>query len=308
MKLALATCPDPGSPHVSDEALLVQALQARGVEVCWEDWHDPEVDWAGYDAVWIRTTWDYAQHVEAFLAWAERVEGVTRLINPAGVVRWNADKGYLDQLAEHGVPRIPTTRLTAGDDVAQAIEAACAAHGGRLMVKPAVGAGSDGTLRVLCDDAGSRVQAVAHVQEWLAHSDMLVQPYIDVEQTGEISVVCVDHVPHHALIKYPPSGSWKVQEEHGGRTEEVALTARMVMAARQALTAVERILSLDGPLLHARVDLLPLDGTFRVLEIELIEPSLFLAQGMGTADAFTEALLARLGEVTPPRSRGFDDR
>lgn len=308
MKLALATCPDPGSPHVRDEARLVEALQARGVDVSWQDWHDPDVDWAGFDAVWIRTTWDYAHQVDDFLAWCDRVDAVTTLINPASVVRWNADKRYLASLGEQGVPLIPTTRVGRGDDVEAVFARACEAYGARLMIKPSVGAGSDGTFRVERDDDQSRRDATAHLRSWLDHSDMLIQPYLDVEQTGEISVVCVDHVPHHALIKFPSAGSWKVQEEHGGRTEETAMTARMVMAARRALTAVEQVLGLERPLLHARVDLLPLDDVLCVLEVELIEPALYLEQGMGTADAFAEAFVARFGASGPATVRGFDDR
>ena len=295
MHLALATCADPASADAADEVHLVAALRRAGVEPVWADWRDPGVDWGSFDGVVIRTTWDYTGHVPAFVAWAEAVGRVTRLLNPASVVRWNVDKAYLRDLADHGVAGLPTVVLARGSDPDRALRAALEGAGAHLLLKPAIGAGAAGTLRVSAADRASQAAARDLLAAWLPRTAMFAQPYVDVERTGETSVMCFGGVPYHAVVKHPPPGSWKVQTEHGGRTRGIALDPSLVDVATRALHAAGAHLGLQAPLAFARVDLLPFDGTWRLLELEAIEPALYLAHGEGAADAAADAMLRAVG-------------
>jgi hypothetical protein len=121
-RIALVTCrPQPRIPLDPDLPGLHRALLATGADadvVCWDD---PDLDWAGYDLAVIRSTWDYTLRTGAFLAWAERCAALTTLANPPGVVRWNADKRYLGELAAAGVPVVPTRYLPPGTGMADGL-------------------------------------------------------------------------------------------------------------------------------------------------------------------------------------------
>src|SRR3712207_3850710 len=180
MRMALAGCRTndtwtlPGSalgdlrPWEEDDRPLHAALRARGVTVERPAW-DEDVDWAGYDVVLVRTTWDYHHRRDAFVAWAERVAEVTRIVNPAWVLRWNTHKSYLRDLEAVGVPVVDTAWLRPGDDVGAVLRA----NGGeRGFLKPAVGATAEGTFRFGPDDL---VAAQAHAERLLEEGEVMLQ-------------------------------------------------------------------------------------------------------------------------------------
>ncbi|MEJ5254162.1 MAG: hypothetical protein WHS89_02315 [Acidimicrobiales bacterium] len=252
-----------------DRSLIDAALAGVSLHAKWVSWDADAVDWSGYDLVVIRSTWDYHLRLERFLEWCERVEREALLVNPADVVRWNAHKRYLLDLERAGVPVIPTVLVGRGE--AQSLSMILDARGWEdVVVKPAVSAGSRGTTRHHLDDpAGERALAAL-----LERGDALVQPYLEeVESRGETSLVLIDGELTHAVAKVPSAGEFRVQPQFGGGQRPVVPTAAERHLAERAL---EVATSIVGPVLYARVDCVTVDGEPQLMELELIEPALYL--------------------------------
>ncbi|CAL9557868.1 ATP-grasp domain-containing protein [Streptomyces pilosus] len=268
-RVALVTC-RPGPEVAEDRDLpgLVRALGEAGAEASAEVWDDGDVDWAGFDLVVIRSTWDYSWRAAEFTAWAERCGAVTRLANPADVVRWNTDKRYLGDLAAAGVPVVETRYLAPGD-------ALDLPDGHEYVVKPASGAGARFAARYA---PGEHAAAAGHVRRLHAEGfTAMVQPYVrGIDTTGERALQYVGGTLLHASRKGPvlapgtPYDRRKVA--HPGLTDWTPSPAETAVA-RQALACVP---GTSEPL-YARVDLVDgEDGLPRVMELELVEPNLFL--------------------------------
>jgi O-ureido-D-serine cyclo-ligase len=265
---------------------LCAALSARGIDHEVVDWDDPVVDWRRYRAAILRSTWDYIDRFDEFNAWIDRIQSLTRLLNPPDVVRWNTHKGYLLELSARGVPIVPTTLIRVGEAIALPTA-------GELVVKPAVGAGSRGARRFRNDLPG----ATAHAQALLAEGrDVLLQPYLArVDQAGETALLYFGGNYSHAIRKGP------LLAPNADAT--AALFAPEQIVAREpgdderALAdQVLAALPFAEPLLYARVDLLRSeDGAPVLLELELTEPSLFFAYAPGSVERYVETLLAMLG-------------
>lgn len=286
MRIALATAPDvPASDQ--DEPVVARALEARGHAAPLVRWDDADVDWAGFDAVLIRSTWDYIERVEEFQTWARAVEAAgTPLHNPAAVVDWNTHKGYLLELEERGAPVVPTAWLGRGDRVALA-DVAADRGWPAVVAKPAVGAGSDGLVVVREGDDLAAAQPA--LDALLVRGDVLVQPFVASVADGELSLVVVDGRVSHAVRKVPAPGEARVQVEFGGRyLPEVP--------DRDTVRLAEWVVGATGhDLLYARVDLLAdVDGTWLLNELEAVEPSLLLSWVPQAAERLVDALLERV--------------
>jgi len=286
MAIAIATCAE--HPDLDEEGReLLAALRDLGVEAEPAVWsHAPAGGWDAYDLVVLRSTWDYTFALADFLAWARAV-GPSRLLNAPQVVAWNADKRYLADLARAGLATIATEHLAPG--------APFAPPPGRFVVKPAVAAGARGAQVF---DADRHAQARAHVRRLHGGGhDVLVQPYLDAVDgdEGEIALVFIDGELSHAMHKGPLLALDSPAIEAGWRPELMrrADPAPDVVALGQAAHAL--VENRFGRPLYARVDVLR-DGAGRpaVLELELIEPSLFLDHAPGSAQALARAVVARL--------------
>ncbi|MBW3620372.1 MAG: hypothetical protein KY461_09015 [Actinobacteria bacterium] len=252
----------------ADDAPLVDALRARGLDIDVAVWDDPAVEWGAAGIVVVRSTWDYTGRRDEFLAWAERVASLTRLENPADVLRWNTHKSYLIELEERGAPVVPTAWLGQGDRIDLG-ELLADRGWKRAVVKPAVDSGSRGLRRVEPDDLAS---GQAHLDELLARADVMVQPYLEaIETEGERSLVFLGDGFSHAVRKRPAPGDFRIQQRWGGRyeVEDVSTELRDLGAW---------ILEASGhDYLYARVDLVDdADGTPQLAELEVAEPSLYL--------------------------------
>jgi hypothetical protein len=291
VKVALVTARSVPDWEV-DDGLLHNALLRRGHTLQMPCWDDVRVDWSGFDAVLIRTPWDYTARWQAFVAWASRVDAATRLFNPAPILAWNAHKSYLRDLEAQGVPVVPTIWLDRGDDVD--VRALCADVGwSRAFIKPAVGLSAEGTLRF---DVGTAGEAASrHVDAWLPRSELLVQPYLSsVEVVGERSMIVFGGERSHAVVKVPVPGDYRVQDDFGASDHAYEPTAPELQLVDAAMAAL-RALGHDA--LYARVDWL-LDDSGRpcLNELELIEPSLFFRHGgRRAAQRLVAALEARCG-------------
>jgi len=286
-RIALVTCRDLPDWEVDDQPLEA-ALTARGVDWVKPAWDDPQVKWSKFDACLIRTTWDYSERRNAFVAWAKKVAVSTKLFNPAETVRWNTDKRYLKSLAERGVPTIETVWVETGEriDVATLMRERGWSRG---FIKPVVGASSRGTLRF--DDSTDGVAtAQRHLDEYSAREAMMMQPYLaTVETEGEYSVIFVDGKPAHGVRKVPVPGDYRVQDDYGAHDEPWTPTDEEMSTAQHAIRVG------GHGLLYGRADFLrgP-DGKLLMNELELVEPSLFFRHGKQTAELLADALLARV--------------
>ena len=267
---------DPETP------LLAAALRERGVDAPIVGW-DADHPWGEADLVVLRSPWDYVDRLEEFLSWCDDVAATTRLTNSATTVRWNAHKGYLQSLIELGVPTVPTLLVAAGaalPDLAGVFPDAA-----ELVVKPAVSVGANGTER----GQASSEALQHHLRDLTSSVDALVQPLVEsVLREGETSLLFAGGLFSHAIRKIPAPGDFRVQDHHGGsvHTHE-ATNAEMTVAARALAAAPE-------PASYARVDLVAIDGQPMVMELELIEPELFLRMDPDAPGRFAEALLAIL--------------
>jgi glutathione synthase/RimK-type ligase-like ATP-grasp enzyme len=295
---AVAVATQTSAPAITaDDALAFDAFHKRtGIAVEAIPWNTPDVDWSRFQAIIIRSTWDYHHHVDAFLAWADRVEAAgARLWNPAAVIRWNADKKYLLELERQGVAIVPTERLVAG---AQTDLANVLRRRGwpEAVVKPAVSASAYRTWTTTLDAAASHQ---AELDALLAEGDALVQPLLAEIRGGEWSLVhCASASGalelSHAVLKRPKDGDFRVQSELGGNVSTPPLPAGLHERTRDILAAAQRCIA--APLLFARVDGVVSDGRhapagrFLLMELELIEPHLFFGETPGSGDRFAQAL------------------
>jgi glutathione synthase/RimK-type ligase-like ATP-grasp enzyme len=272
--------PDP------DQDLLLDALRAEGARAELAAWDDERVEWGAFDACVIRSTWDYYHALPSFLAWLERVSSATRLLNPLAIVRWNVHKRYLRDLAARGAPVVPTRWIDRSSSP-DALDGAVRELGMPVVVKPAVSAASFGTIRL--DDASAFDDARAHVASILDRpgvDEVMVQPYQrSVEGWGERSLVFIDGQLSHAVRKSP---------RFGGGQEQVSpmpIADDERAAAHAILDAVPHDI---GALLYARVDLARDEaGVPRLMELELVEPSLFLAQAPAALVMLARGVLRR---------------
>jgi glutathione synthase/RimK-type ligase-like ATP-grasp enzyme len=272
------------------DAPYAAALVAAGATVHAPTWDDPAVDWSAFDVAVIRTTWDYPDRRDEFVAWGERAGAATALWNPAAVLRWNTHKSYLLELEDRGAPVVPTAWLARGDRV-ELRELLTARQWRRAVVKPAVASGSDGLLRVdqLPETAGP---AQAHLDALLASGDVLVQPYLDaVERDGEVSVVLVEGTPTHVVRKTPAAGDFRIQEQFGGRYVRLDLAGE----GSEPAALGRWILDASGhEFLYARVDLLrDENGAWQLAELEVTEPDLYLGVAPDVGTVLADATLAR---------------
>lgn len=280
MHLRIATCTQLPEPD-ADEELLLDALRARGVDARMAAWNDPREDWDARVPTVIRSTWDYIHDLERFRAWLARAERAAPLWNPRRIVERNVHKGYLLELEARGVRIVPTEFLRRGFDMD--LELLRASRGfGAVVIKPAVGAGSFATRRFEAHD-GERAQDF--LRESLRERDVLVQPWLpSVDGHGERACVWIDGAFTHAVRKTP-----RFSGEDESVSEAVAIEPAEQALAERALAPIAK------ELLYARVDVAPgLDGRPCVMELELVEPSLFLKQHPPALARLADALARRV--------------
>lgn len=256
------------------ETLLIEALAEIGVNAAPAVWSSAEVDWSKFSAVVIRTCWDYHLRVEEFLAWIESLEEKDVLVvNYPGLIRWNIEKTYLTEFEAQGVTIPETVWLKAGEsaDVADL----CAVRGWReAVVKPIVSASAYGTKRrssgVVC-------------------GPMMVQRYLSaIESEGEWSLIYFADQFSHAVRKRPQAADFRVQKEHGGSVEAATPGPDLLLFAASALRA------LPLPATFARVDLVEQQGKIYLMEMEVIEPELFLNSAEGSARRLAKSIVKEL--------------
>jgi glutathione synthase/RimK-type ligase-like ATP-grasp enzyme len=285
-EVALVTCADERylEPEVHYAAA---ALRATGVTTDVASW-DEDRDWGAYELVVVRTPWDYFDRLTQFLEWAAGVERETALVNPADVLRWNSHKGYLAEFTAKGVPTVPT-RLVPGNsiDVADQVREV---PWEEIVVKPAIDGGARHAWRGLRDDP-----SLSRVAERLTdHGDDVVQPFVPAIVDGERSLVFLGGRFSHAVRKVPKPGDYRSQRHLGGSEVEHEPDSAELQVALAAMAAV------PGRLTYARVDLVDWEDAPVLIELEVIEPDLFLRDVPERVDRFVEVVQEELALVRTP--------
>ena len=262
---------------------LTAALASKGLKAEPILWDDPDVAWSDYAVAVVRSTWDYVSRRDDFVAWAERAAAQTRLENAAGILRWNTNKRYLQDLQRKGVPVIETHWMAPGESSEWPFD-------GDVVVKPAVSAGSMDTERY---SPSRREEAWAHVRRLHAAGRLvMVQPFIpSVEKRGETDLVFIDGSFSHAIRKGSmlEDGTSVV----GGLYKEERIEACTPTPAERRV-AEEALACAPGDLLYARVDVVETPGGIRVLELEATEPSLHLGLAPGSVARLAGGIARRL--------------
>ena len=265
--VAIASC--SALPHLTgDDLLLRDALEAHGMRPVAVIWDSDVVDWALFDACIIRSVWDYHLKYRAFLTWADRVGNSIPVWNPTKLMVWNSDKTYLRGLEQEGVPTIPTHWLEREAEV-QLADLLAFHDWEEAVLKPTVDLGAMNLHRVRRDRADD--QAV--LEGLLAEHNVMVQPFLSsLQEHGETSLIYVEGELSHVVRKRPGDGDFRVQPCWGGSTCPVEPSAAELDVAQLVLG------SLEVPPLYARVDLVAGPEGPCLIELELVDPNLFLRE------------------------------
>lgn len=281
MRIALITARQLPRPD-ADLPVLAAACSDRGWHCQTKVWDEPGVDWGSFDVVLVRSTWDYLGKLAAFREWISSAGASTLLVNPPETLHWNLHKRYLLELEGHGVPIVPTMLLGRGESPNWC---ELSARHGEFVLKPAESAGSFGTIRV---GAGDHAQAASHRAEH-AGRELLVQPFLpSVVDRGETNLVMIAGSFSHAVRK---GARWAGEPEQSRGLVEP--TAEELNVAHRVLEVVKWLG--HGVPAYARVDLaIGRCGHPLLMELELVEPSLFLDRAPGSADRLLDAVASRV--------------
>lgn len=272
------------SPDVTpSDRLYAHALESRGCRVIGAPWDGPRDAFAGADAVVLRATWGYYRTLEAFRDWTEAMAATTRLFNPIGLVRWNLRKDYVGKLAAAGV-RVPQSHFLACE--ADAIARVLAdADWDRAVVKPASGASGHSVELV---KRATLLEQVAGLSDEARASGVVVQEFLPEIAEGELSLVYFDGVFSHAIRKRPPTGEFRSNSRYGPTRTAETPPQEVTEQGTACLAALPEM-----PL-YARVDGVVRAGQLIVIEVEVLEPALFMEFDPLSAERFAEATLRRL--------------
>ena len=283
--ITLATCRAWPELSASDQ-LLADALQARGHQVRAANWNGDFGPFGDARAVVIRSTWDYHEAPDDYLAWLTRLDPA-RTFNAPSLIRWNLSKRHVLDLAERGAPAPRSVEALAEPD---ALAAALDALGvERAVIKPLFGASGFGVELVRRSDEAA---ALARARAQKAMDRVLVQEFVDGIEAGELAGVFFDGVFSHGLRRVPARGEFRINSRYGGTMDAASLGPEIVAQMRAILDLVPH------PALYARVDGVVREARFTLMEVELNEPGLGLDLVAGSADRFADALQRRLQPAT----------
>lgn len=269
-----------------DDGLLQAAMGELGLTSVRLDWADPSVDWSLFRCAVFRSTWDYFERYAEFTAWLERIERETRLVNAAHTIWWNLDKHYLADLEHRGVPVVPSQYIEPGDRAP--LRARLEERQWKeAVLKPCVSGAARHTYRVNAGNADALQRELAPI---LAAESFMLQPFIaDITANGEYTLMVIDGEFTHAVQKLPKTGDFRVQDDHGGTWTPYLPTPEQIAFAQRAMQSVTPLPQ------YGRVDMVRgNDGGWQVMELELIEPELWLRTKPEAARRLAAALAREL--------------
>ncbi|HEY6231023.1 MAG TPA: hypothetical protein VIW64_07160 [Pyrinomonadaceae bacterium] len=283
MKIALLSIPPQElKKFVADDKWVIGPLRELGHVAKFVPWKKAGVKWQQFGGVIIRTTWDYQDHLSEFLDVLQQIESQTRLANPLKIVRWNADKRiYLRDLAKRGATIVPTIWKKGKINSRQIEEWFGQLKCDEIVIKPTVGANAQDASRLKRGEGDA-----AALSKRFAGRSFMVQPFMSAITTeGEFSLFYLNGEYSHAILKTPRMGDFRVQEEHGGKIKAIKPTPNLLAAGQKVLQCI------STRLLYARVDFVrTAPDEFALMELELIEPSLYLRKNKRAPRMFAAAI------------------
>lgn len=284
-KIAIVTCEEIPA-LIPTEQPVIPALIERGCQAQAVVWTDSSVQWNTFDLVVMRNVWDYFMKYEAFMAWLEKLQtqGI-KVSNPIEVIKANSHKFYLENLRSQGIPIVPTVfaRQNSSVDLQTTFNQQ---HWQEGIVKPAVSAGAYKTYKI---DQAEAKEYQTKVDDLLQNRDILIQEFLpEIQTDGEWSLLFFNGKYSHAVRKVPKNQDFRVQSEFGGQTLAETPAAFIIEQAQKIIDLY------DQPLLYVRVDGVVAKGSFLLMELELIEPELFLDQHSHAVSRFAEAIIHHL--------------
>lgn len=272
MNIALVTYQDNGKYHSinvqNEDDSLTAFLKTKGLNITKEIWNDEKVKWEEYDLAILKSPWDYFDLIEDFYAWLVKLESKNvRLLNPINIVKWNADKHYLLDIEKAGLKVTPSIFLTKGDEISLK-DYFNQFQTEKFIVKPTVSGGSKNTFKVTpvnVDEVNDKINSLIEIE------DFIIQPFLtEIEEAGEWSFLFFNGKFSHALLKKAKDGDFRVQATFGGTVHSQEPSTQLIATAQQYIEEFAK------DCLYARVDGALVNSQFVLMELELIEPFLFL--------------------------------
>ena len=265
-----------------------EPLKAHGWLAEQVSWRKPDVDWSQFAVVVVRSTWDYQSDAPAFIKCLEQIEASSaQLENPLALIKWNISKDYLRDMQQQGINIVPTLWFESFD-LQQVLQGFAHFAVDTLVIKPLISANADYTYQ-LTTQSLSAMQA--QLAQEFAQRPFMLQPFLSaIVEEGEYSLFYFAGHYSHAILKRPKNGDFRVQEEHGGVLQSITPCEDMLTCARHALA------SLPADALYARIDLVRHASEFALMEIELIEPSLYFNMDPQAAQRFADAFVETFGK------------
>jgi hypothetical protein len=271
---------------IDEDQLLSKTLNELGVSHEIKAWSDPQVDWSKYSHLLIKSPWDYFDYYPEFLAWIEKIKKLgIRVLNDLDTIRWNSSKSYLLEIENKGFPVIAGMLLTKGSrpDLAQILQKI---ESEILVVKPLVSGGAKNTLKI---PVSKWTDFEEKISQMLQEEDFLVQPFIpEVAEVGEYSLIFFNGKFSHAVLKTPAPADFRVQHYFGGTIKEIEPDKNMLQSCQNLMD------KFGANTLYGRVDGVEIDGKFHLMELELIEPYLFLGLSEKALPNYKQAIADRL--------------
>ncbi|MEM6805573.1 MAG: hypothetical protein AAF696_29520 [Bacteroidota bacterium] len=283
-KIAFLTC-ERFQRLTSSDQLVADYLERKEISCEPVVWNDPAINWDQFDLLLVRSVWDYHLLFEEWVAFLQKLmEHKRKVLNPIDVLLWNSDKRYLQEILGDQ-KQVPFQIFEQGSEIDLKALMSTASWE-KLVVKPTVSASGFKTWSCHISEATAKQE---EFELLLKERDLIVQEFApEVVEQGEWSLVFFDKVFSHAVLKRVKVGEFRVQSDYGGTSEKGEAPSSAIQTAQDILDGI------PSPICYARVDGIMRDGAFYLMELELIEPELFVDQVRGSEKAFGAAILKAL--------------
>ena len=277
MNVALVTYSE--QPDLSDsDVLLVEPLSKLHIKAKGVPWDDNTIDWKQFDLVVLRSCWNYHYNIEKFLSWLEKLEkNNVKVLNSPSIVKWNLNKKYLLDLQKKQIPIIPT--IIVDKQNISNIDSLVPNSWSSTVIKPTIGASAFEIMRM---ERNKLKESITEINTKISGNEFIVQPLMKEISQGEYSFIYIGNILGHVILKIPMSGDYRTNYKYGGKEILVQPTQELVKQVGDIMQKV------NLPTLYTRVDGIVVDGIFSVMELELIEPYLFLKEHPSTAELFAK--------------------
>lgn len=289
-KCAMLTIEDLSDFECYDE-LLIPPMNNLGWDVSFIPWDLSDVNWDEYDIVLIRSTWDYQSRIQEFLKVLESIDkSKSLLLNPLPIIHQNIEKTYLIELEAKGIDTIPSI-FQKKFNTEKVMQSFSDFNCDKIIIKPVVGANADNIILGSKFEIKSQLHEIKSVYSELPY---IIQPFLNsVLKEGEFSLMYFNNKYSHAISKIPKEGDFRVQEEHGGKIDIIKKVPKEIQNLADKVIKI-----LPKNCFYSRIDILLMHGKPKVIEVELIEPSLYFNLDPESSKMFAHELIEYFNNLT----------